>query len=462
MKNVVYYGFIEKFIEKLGKQVCVLKERNLKTAVIYKTLKKIKSLYLPQIYRMVEFGGKIFIVEEFVEGQTLSEILTYNNGLDEKTSAKILKEICNGLKILHAEKIIHRDLKPSNIMLTKNNSVKLIDFSISRIEKENTESDTDFLGTRSYAPPEQFGFGQTDSRSDIYSLGVTIKKVLGENYNGYLKKILSKCTELDPKNRYQSVEEISADIDKKFCQYKLKKFSAGFVSMIAITFAVLMIPKNIFEKENLSSEKILEVEETPIQEKNLHEEKSVEKSAEKNFEWSEIKYPDTEKLSVPTIPQKQNNFSEPVQNKIPANSPKDKICTLLLNGKIYENGDGEIPKEIWLNWKRDGDKIYLPENFFARFQFQNKSSTSFSDISIQIGEKIFPAMTVAAGETKNFDIPLGNLELINGRFEIEIWLRKTDEPLICMWNGNVENFSPSKSIRFYLLDYNQWRMNRKK
>ena len=97
--------------DKTAKQVFVLKERNLKTAEIYKTLKKIKSPYLPEIYRTVEFGEKFFVVEEFVEGRTLAEILTYNNGLDEKTSARILKEICNGLKILHAEKIIHRDLK---------------------------------------------------------------------------------------------------------------------------------------------------------------------------------------------------------------------------------------------------------------------------------------------------------------------------------------------------------------
>lgn len=446
--------------DKTAKQVCVLKERSLKTAEIYRTLKKIKNLYVPEIFRTVDFDGKFFVVEEFVEGRTLAEVLTYNNGLDEKTSAQILKEICNGLKILHDEKIIHRDLKPSNIMLTKTSSIKLIDFSISRIEKENSESDTDFLGTRGYAPPEQFGFGQTDPRSDIYSLGITIKKLLGDDYNGYLKKILSKCTELDPKNRYQSVEEISADVDKKFWQYKLKKFSIGFGAVIAIISAVLVIPKNIFE-ENPPSEEKVKVEEIPIREKIFYEKKSDEQPA-KNFEWSEIKYPDSVNSPVPTIPQEQNNFPMPVPNANFTDSPKNKICTLFLNGKIYEYGDGDVPKEIWLNWRREGDKIFLPDNFSLQFKFQNATSKPLRNISVQFSDKTFPVMTIATGETKNFHIPLGNMELVNGKFEIEIWLRKGDEPLICMWNGDVDGFSPSKSFTLYLLEYNQWRANQKK
>ena len=156
--------------DKVGKQICVLKERSLQTAEIYRRLKNLQSPFVPKIYRTVQNGEKIFVVEEFIEGQTLAEILIYKN-LDEKFATEILKQLCDGLKFLHSKKIIHRDIKPSNIMLTKNNSVKLIDFSISRIAKENSESDTDFLGTRGYAPPEQFGFGQTDPRSDIFSLG---------------------------------------------------------------------------------------------------------------------------------------------------------------------------------------------------------------------------------------------------------------------------------------------------
>lgn len=176
--------------DKIGRQICVVKKCNIKNFELYSRLKEMKNPYLPQIYRIAEIDGRLFVAEEFIEGQTLLDILNYKGNLNEKISRKILKQLCECLKPLHEQKIIHRDIKPSNIMLTKNNSVKLIDFGISRIEKIDSESDTDFLGTRGYAPPEQYGFGQTDARSDIFSLGVTIKKLLGENYNGGLKKVL--------------------------------------------------------------------------------------------------------------------------------------------------------------------------------------------------------------------------------------------------------------------------------
>ncbi|MBR4904092.1 MAG: protein kinase [Selenomonadaceae bacterium] len=115
--------------------------------------------------------------------------------------------MCDGLKELHEQKIIHRDIKPSNMIL-QGERIRLIDFDAARIFKEGKESDTKLLGTKGYAPPEQFGHGQTDNRSDIYSLGVTMKTLLGENCDGRLKKILDKCTELDPKNRFQNVDEL--------------------------------------------------------------------------------------------------------------------------------------------------------------------------------------------------------------------------------------------------------------
>ena len=73
-------------------------------------------------------------------------------------------------------------------------------------------------------PPEQYGFGQTDARSDIYSLGVTIQRLLGKKYDGWLKKILARCTKLDPENRYESVEKLLDDFDRRRWQQNLKQF----------------------------------------------------------------------------------------------------------------------------------------------------------------------------------------------------------------------------------------------
>lgn len=81
-------------------------------------------------------------------------------------------------------------------MLTRDGVIRLIDFGISRIAKDDSATDTNFLGTRGYAPPEQYGFGQTDARSDIYSLGVTAQRLLGKNYTGWMKKIITRCTKI--------------------------------------------------------------------------------------------------------------------------------------------------------------------------------------------------------------------------------------------------------------------------
>ena len=201
--------------DRIGKQVCVIKERNLQLLPLYQILREINISYVPEIYRLVKFDGKLFVVEEYIGGQTLLQLVKYEQRIDEQLAADILRQVCEALKILHAHRIIHRDLKPSNIMLTRDGVIRLIDFSISRIEKDYSDTDTEFLGTRGYASPEQYGFGQTDSRSDIYSLGVTIARLLGSKYNGWLKKILNRCTQFDPMKRYYSAENLLADLDRR-------------------------------------------------------------------------------------------------------------------------------------------------------------------------------------------------------------------------------------------------------
>ena len=134
------------------------------------------------------------------------------------------------------------------------------------------------------------------------------------------------------------------------------------------------------------------------------------------------------------------------------------ICTLFLNGKIYEYGDGEIDSEEWKNWRHNKENIfYVPENFSLNFKIKNKNTKLMKNISVEIGDRNFSDLTIESGEIKNFEIPLRNMELINGRLETEIWLRKDDEPLICKWRGNEAVLSASKSVKIYLLDFNKWR-----
>ncbi len=275
-------GNVQLVYDRVGKQVCVTKQRNFNTLEIYQKLRAMKSRYVPEIFRLIETDENFIVVEEYVSGRTLAEILLYENFLHEDLTVQIMRQLCECLQELHAQNIIHRDIKPSNIMLTRDNVIRLIDFSISRIVKENSDTDTEYLGTRGYAPPEQYGFGQTDERSDIYSLGVTIKRLLGKNYSGWLEKILNRCTKIDPTNRYQNVDELLDDFDRRHWRHKfsqMKKFSTveenkteldiyekfdelvrQFEDLDAVTDAANEVEKNSIQNRLLeqSSVKILE------------------------------------------------------------------------------------------------------------------------------------------------------------------------------------------------------------
>ena len=132
---------------------------------------------LPRIYDMIRHGGAVYIIEDYFEGETLDKVLEGNKTVDEETGLAWAFEICDVLEYLHGQKpnpIIYRDLKPSNIILSKDGSLKLVDFGSAREYKDNGNSDTIYIGTRGYASPEQYGFGQTSVKSDIFSFGMTM------------------------------------------------------------------------------------------------------------------------------------------------------------------------------------------------------------------------------------------------------------------------------------------------
>ena len=226
-------GKVKLAYDRRAKQVCIIKERNLQCELLYKILKTEEIPYVPEIYRLVEFEEKLFVVEEYIPGLTLEELLQYNETFPENDVADIMRQICESLYILHAYNIIHRDIKPSNIILTKDGVIRLIDFGISRIAKDENDTDTKYLGTRGYAPPEQYGFGQTDARSDIYSLGVLIQRLLGKNYNGWIKPIIERCTQFDPEKRYDTAEDLLNEIDRLHWKENFKQMKNAPASNVA-------------------------------------------------------------------------------------------------------------------------------------------------------------------------------------------------------------------------------------
>ena len=162
-------------------------------------------------------------VREYIEGTPLSRYAAEND-LSREEITDICKKLADILIFLHGQEppIIHRDIKPENIIVRSDGSVCLIDFDIARTFKETEENDTVFFGTKGYAAPEQYGFSQTDCRSDIFSFGVLLRFLLTDSVRANdkvrvyapLQKIIDRCTAFAPEKRYGDMSEVSRDLSR--------------------------------------------------------------------------------------------------------------------------------------------------------------------------------------------------------------------------------------------------------
>ena len=196
----------------------IVKELKHGNKAVFHALRALESTYFPKIYDVVEGTDHLLIAEEYIEGEILSDYLA-SGKLTEAEWLDIAKQLCEALRSLHTHvpPIIHRDMKPSNIILNSKGKIKLIDFDSSRLYKAESEGDTRLLGTERYAPPEQYGFSQTDCRSDIYSLGVVFGMFPAFSSKARQKRwkqLVEKCTLFAPESRFQAVEEVEKEVNK--------------------------------------------------------------------------------------------------------------------------------------------------------------------------------------------------------------------------------------------------------
>lgn len=239
------YQLFNKLYESQISQIFTIKEYATNTIYILKAIDKSKASYWdldaikkinhPQIARVIDVFSTekyIYLLKEYIKGVTLDEYIKKEGPLPEKTCAEIGIQICAIFKALHSIKpspVIYRDLKPANLILTDDGVIKLIDLDSVRQYKQETSKDTVFIGTEGFAAPEQFGFGQTDNRTDIYTLGTTLYflltgkmpvtdklkikpvKEFRPDISRALNKIIEKCTMFSPESRYQDILELEAD-----------------------------------------------------------------------------------------------------------------------------------------------------------------------------------------------------------------------------------------------------------
>lgn len=197
-------------------------------------MKRLDHPSLPRIVDIIEDGKTIYVVMDYVEGESLKKVMRdAGHPMDEADVISWGIQLCDVLEYLHTRTppVIYRDMKPGNIMLREDGTVKLIDFGIAREYKEGRTSDTQILGTRGYAAPEQFSLNmQTDARTDIYSLGVTLYTLvtgrspsddpvlrpireINPRLSEGLEYIILKATRQDPAERYQSCAEMRYDLE---------------------------------------------------------------------------------------------------------------------------------------------------------------------------------------------------------------------------------------------------------
>ena len=202
-------------------QIVVKKYIQKENADIYKRLQEMGERHLVKVYHVAESGQQALVIMEYVSGQTIEQMQKAGWVFSEQEVIIDTIQLLQGISEIHAQGIIHRDISPKNVLISTDGVVKLLDFDIGRKYKKSQGSDTTILGTVGYAAPEQFGFTQSDTRTDIYAVGVFMNMMLTGRLiseqvyeKGRLGKIIAKCTQIDPKKRYQNVEELLRELKK--------------------------------------------------------------------------------------------------------------------------------------------------------------------------------------------------------------------------------------------------------
>ena len=179
----------------------------------YEKMQNVRCKNLPEIYDVLKMDDGQIVLEEFIDGLTVAQVMEINK-YHSAGAKKVILGVCGALSVLHNLGIIHRDVKPENVIIEKSGRVVLIDFNASRTQSKASK-DTVIMGTVGYASPEQLGITQSDARTDIYATGVLYNVMLtgqhpsvtiAERREG---RIIRKCTRVNPNERYQTAIELS-------------------------------------------------------------------------------------------------------------------------------------------------------------------------------------------------------------------------------------------------------------
>ena len=221
---------------------------------VYEWLKANHNVHIPAVHRFWEEDGKLILLEEYIQGETLDSLMS-QSFLNESERIRITLDVCDALIFLHGaiKPIIHRDIKPSNIMLTSEGVVKLIDYDAAKVFHSGKKEDTTLIGTVGRAAPEQYGFAQSDARTDVYSMGCLIRELFPNDKR--FSRIVVRATAMDPKDRYQTVAELKDALSGTSTKPSGKRnlvwvFIPAIVSVVAISILMIFVGINIGHRLN--------------------------------------------------------------------------------------------------------------------------------------------------------------------------------------------------------------------
>ena len=175
---------------------------------------------VPRLQELVESEGRLYVIEEYIAGRSLREVLDTSGPLPPADALACLQQLCGTLRPLHSlsPPIVHRDIKPSNLILTPAGQLYLVDFNAAKETSGGKARDTVLIGTAGYAAPEQYGFSPSQPTADLYALGVLLNEMLTgklpqqELAQGPLAPVIQKCLRMEPARRYQTVDLLLRDI----------------------------------------------------------------------------------------------------------------------------------------------------------------------------------------------------------------------------------------------------------
>ena len=220
--------------------LCVLKwGRNRQTEFLRNEMEIMEKMAdrklsgIPKAYRIFEENGEVYLVREYIEGMSLAQMVLQKGGISEAEICRISRKICQTAEQFQNpdEPMIHRDIKPENIVVTPGSEVVFIDFGTMRSYKKDGSRDTFVVGTRGTAAPEQYGYTQTDQRTDVYAIGQTMLYMVSESYemnqlsecavSRRMKKIIEKACSFEPDKRYGDAAQLRRAVEK--CQANNRK-----------------------------------------------------------------------------------------------------------------------------------------------------------------------------------------------------------------------------------------------